>query len=360
METKDMINIERATNELATVAANHGQVTVADVVARLRLKQEIYDKVMLKDTHYGVIPGCPKPSLYKPGAEILGVTFGLAAEYSSARIDTLENGHREVTITCRIKNEAGRVIAECSGSCSTLEGKYRWRDAKRHCPSCSKTTIIKGKKEYGGGWLCFAKHGGCGAKYNDGDQAIEGQEIGKIENPDMADQYNTVLKMAQKRAYVGAMLAATAASDIFTQDVEDMPAEYFEGKAQAVAPRAVRAEAASSGSKTTPSKSLLEAIKDGTAYEYNISKLVAEVQDQDTLAELKGKLKAAEVSMSSDKSRAYTLRPVSELTNYLMNDVEQPPVDDDAPDWMEIEPPAVSEDEAKEQLKAIKAKKGGK
>ena len=35
--------------------------------------------------------------------------------------------------------------------------------------------------------------------------------------------HNTVLKMAKKRAHVDAVLTATAASDIFTQDVEDMP-----------------------------------------------------------------------------------------------------------------------------------------
>jgi hypothetical protein len=34
------------------------------------------------------------------------------------------------------------------------------------CPKCGKTgTIIKGREEYGGGFLCFAKKGGCGAKF---------------------------------------------------------------------------------------------------------------------------------------------------------------------------------------------------
>jgi hypothetical protein len=49
-------------------------------------------------------------------------------------------------------------------------------------------------------------------------------EIGeKMENPDIADTYNTVLKMAKKRAYIDGILSATAASDIFTQDIEDFP-----------------------------------------------------------------------------------------------------------------------------------------
>lgn len=33
------------------------------------------------------------------------------------------------------------------------------------CPSCGKNAIIKGKKDYGGGYLCFKKKNGCGAKF---------------------------------------------------------------------------------------------------------------------------------------------------------------------------------------------------
>src|SRR5574343_82931 len=69
-------------------------------------------------------------SNYKPGAEILGVTFGLSAEYSDLKVDRLDAGQREVTITCKILNAAGRVLAECYGSCSTFESKYRWREAQ--------------------------------------------------------------------------------------------------------------------------------------------------------------------------------------------------------------------------------------
>jgi hypothetical protein len=45
----------------------------------------------------------------------------------------------------------------------------------------------------------------------------------KVEHDNPADYYNTCLKMAKKRAHVDAILTATAASDIFTQDIEDMP-----------------------------------------------------------------------------------------------------------------------------------------
>ncbi|MDR1328620.1 MAG: hypothetical protein LBK23_03380 [Oscillospiraceae bacterium] len=45
-----------------------------------------------------------------------------------------------------------------------------------------------------------------------------------IENPDPADSVNTLIKMANKRAFVDATLKATGASRMFTQDAEDFAA----------------------------------------------------------------------------------------------------------------------------------------
>jgi hypothetical protein len=45
---------------------------------------------------------------------------------------------------------------------------------------------------------------------------------------DPADVANTVLKMAKKRAQIDMTLTATAASDIFTQDLEDLPEDLRE------------------------------------------------------------------------------------------------------------------------------------
>lgn len=33
------------------------------------------------------------------------------------------------------------------------------------CPDCGASAIIKGKAEFGGGYLCWKKEGGCGAKF---------------------------------------------------------------------------------------------------------------------------------------------------------------------------------------------------
>lgn len=198
------------------------ELTARQVSGQVQLIQEVMRDVMKDGEHYGVIPGCgKKPALLKAGAEKLSLTFRLNPSYKIERLD-IPGYHREYIITCELRHiETGKLLGAGVGSCSTMESKYRWRKAARTCPECGKECIIKGKAEYGGGWLCFKNKGGCGAKWKDGDQIIEGQETGNTENPDLADQYNTVLKMAKKRAHVDATLTALAASDIFTQDIDE-------------------------------------------------------------------------------------------------------------------------------------------
>ena len=40
--------------------------------------------------------------------------------------------------------------------------------AKAVCPACGADAIIKSKAEWGGGWVCFKKKGGCGVKWPEG------------------------------------------------------------------------------------------------------------------------------------------------------------------------------------------------
>lgn len=198
------------------------EMSVVDLVHRVSKVQEVQQQVMKEGHHFGKIPGVDKPTLFKPGAEILGMTFRLDPQF---HVDERRDGdHREFLVTCTLYHApTGTRLGSGLGSCSTRESKYAWRKGERKCPSCGKESIIRGKKEYGGGWLCFTKKGGCNAKFKDGDQTIESQSTDRVPNPDIADMYNTVLKMAVKRAHVAAILFVTCASDIFTQDVEDMP-----------------------------------------------------------------------------------------------------------------------------------------
>ena len=52
------------------------------------------------------------------------------------------------------------------------------------------------------------------------------------------DAANTLQKMAQKRAYVGAVLMATNTSDFFSQDLEDLPPELISKRAPIPTPMA--------------------------------------------------------------------------------------------------------------------------
>jgi hypothetical protein len=69
----------------------------------------------------------------------------------------------------------------------------------------------------------------------------------RIENDNPWDFQNTILKMAAKRAKVAATLNATAASDIFTQDVEDMDLTGTDQAAKAETPAPPQAAAMAAG-----------------------------------------------------------------------------------------------------------------
>lgn len=187
--------------------------------SRLAEFQDFVKGYMVEGEDYGQIPGTPKKTLYKPGADKLCELYGLSDSYRV--IDRLVDFDRSLfdyEIECTLTRD-GIPIATGLGSCSSFEGKYRWRDSKRICPECGKDTIMKGKAEYGAGWICFKKTGGCGVKFVEGDEAIESQIIGRVENDDIATLKNTILKMAKKRAKVDATLAATRSSGVFTQDI---------------------------------------------------------------------------------------------------------------------------------------------
>lgn len=173
--------------------------TAADVRAHVNLIQEVMQAVMQEGTHFGKIPGTPKPSLWKPGAEVLGTTFRIASSY---RIDDLSTPDSvRYRVVCVGTHQAtGTVLGEGVGECSSDEEKYKWRKAvsiKEFNATPENRKRVKFGKDY------------------------EANQV----RTEPADQANTILKMACKRAQVAMILNVTAASDIFTQDIEDLPEE---------------------------------------------------------------------------------------------------------------------------------------
>jgi hypothetical protein len=211
-------------------------VTVQQAIKSWDDFQEIVKGRMKKGYHYDEIPGTDKPSLLDPGGDLLCKMYGLSDVHPTDPVRlpgyvlerVTEDWERDpplfdYTVSCILYNtQSGRAVRREMASCNSYEDKYRWRDQKRTCPRCKAETIIKGSDTFGGGWVCWRKQGGCGTKFQDGDVAIEDQITGRIPNPDIANQKNTILQMAQKRAKLRAVRAATLAGEMFTQDVDDM------------------------------------------------------------------------------------------------------------------------------------------
>lgn len=197
-------------------------MSVEHFAERYQALVELTRSVLKPDVDYGVIPGTgKKPSLWKPGAEKLCAFFGLGVELAiEGKREDWEHGLFYYRYSCTITRN-GFMVAKAEGSCNSREKKYRYRKAERECPKCGAAAIIAGKKEYGGGWLCWDKKGGCKAKFTENDPAIIGQPSGDVENTEPFELVNTIQKMAQKRAHVAATLLAIGASEFFTQDIED-------------------------------------------------------------------------------------------------------------------------------------------
>jgi hypothetical protein len=196
-------------NQLATnvVAIQDKPLSATDIRQQVNTIQHVMKEVMLKDTHYGVIPGTKTPSLYKPGAEKIMATFRLSAD---PEVSDLSDGDQiRYQVKVRLVSPTGIFVGAGIGECSSNEEKFKWRNAV--CNEEFEETPPDRKREK---W----------SKGYRNEPAYKRKQI----RTEPADLANTVLKMAKKRALVDAVLTATAASDIFTQDIEDLPAEYID------------------------------------------------------------------------------------------------------------------------------------
>ena len=215
------------------IAKYEPTMTPAILKSQVNVIKQVMSEVMVNGRHYGVIPGCgSKPTLLKPGAEKLSLTFGLRPIIDPSKdviYTPLGGDHREVRIYVHITNRAGEELATGVGSASTLEAKYRYRNTSDY--EVTDQDIPKDAKEK----KTEYRKQGFGMKKVDGVwKWVKYKDSVKSENPDLADTYNTVLKMAKKRAYIDGILSATGASDIFTQDVEDKAEGYDETEAEEI------------------------------------------------------------------------------------------------------------------------------
>jgi hypothetical protein len=205
------------------------ELTVKEVVARHAKIQAVINDVLNEGVDYGIVPGTSrivdgketaKPTLFKSGAEKLATTFLFDAEFDNTL--TYDGDHLTVTSYCTLYHiPTGRRVGSGSAICSTRESKYAYRFSSLKCPNCHKETLIHTKKDPVN-WWCNSYRGGCSENFKADDGRITNQERGQVANDKLPDQYNTIIKMAEKRAKVGAIIGATGASEFVTQDLEDL------------------------------------------------------------------------------------------------------------------------------------------
>jgi hypothetical protein len=204
--------------------------SLQELSTQIRHVQLVMREHMKPNFHYGVTPGCKAPSLYKAGAEKLAFVFRLAPEFDVKTID-LPDGHQEVRVICTITHiPTGMKLGQGVGSCTSMEAKYRFRTGPKEFtgrPAPQGYFDIR-KSDYKKAQELIGGPGHSVAKNDQGQWEIVRQGD-KMEHDNPADYGNTVLKMSKKRAFVDAVLTVTAASDIFTQDLEDDDERHDDG-----------------------------------------------------------------------------------------------------------------------------------
>ena len=188
--------------QVNTPSVDIGGLSVQEVLNRMAKLEDVKNQVMKLGVHYGVIPGTQKPCLWKTGAETLACVFRLSPIIKSdvvlddpsdqrtlmvpqwvrdpasgkdvkTHVEKLVTGYYEVIATCTIRAMDGTILAVASGTCNNAESKFN--------------------------------------------------------NQPYYDAKNAVLKRAEKRAMVSAILMATGGSGMFLEEEDDNPGQGQQG-----------------------------------------------------------------------------------------------------------------------------------
>lgn len=191
--------------ELEVQTPQEMALALAHMKQKLALVQTFFKEVMVPDQDYGIIQGTDKPTLLKSGAEKLCELYGFAPKVAHVeeQSDTDTGFYRARVTVALVHRRTGTVVAEGVGEANTKEGRYRWRwTPEWKLPKGIDISNLQGEKRK--------------------DKRGREYMMYKIENDDPWTLWNTVLKMAKKRALVDAALSATRSSGLFTQDLEDL------------------------------------------------------------------------------------------------------------------------------------------
>ena len=204
-------------------------LTATEIKEQVQVIQQVLRAVMIEGIHYGTIPGTPKPTLYKPGSEKILTTFhiGVDPREEITDLSTADTVRYRVFVK-GFSQGTGNTIGVGCGEASSEEEKYKWRkpvcDAEFDETPESRRRIV----------------------WKKGNPAYQQKQVRT--NP--ADVANTILKMAKKRSQIDMTLTATAASDVFDQDLEDIPEEIREGMADGAQKGAAKTSTVKPGNGT--------------------------------------------------------------------------------------------------------------
>ncbi len=163
---------------------------------------EFGKEILRENVDYGNDLGIKKPVLFKPGAEKLMKAFNLQIETLECinEIFDREKPYIDVTYRCIIKSDRNQRLGICEGSANSEETIFKYKYRKTNLRP-DKNQSIKLKNEGKGKWI----------KFDDKWVWCE-----KVLNDDILAKKNIIKKVAQKRAFVGAVIMATSTSEFFS------------------------------------------------------------------------------------------------------------------------------------------------
>lgn len=177
------------------------RLSIANVESRRKAINDLMMKAMRDGIDFGKIPGTPKPTLYKPGAEKICSMFQIAPRIVIVDMSTPDTLRYQVRVEL-YANGGTIFLGEGIGTASSAETKYQWRAAV--CREEFDATPEDRRR------IAYKKANNPEGFYT----------IAQVRT-ECEDADNTIVKMAKKRALIDAVLTVTAASDIFAQDIED-------------------------------------------------------------------------------------------------------------------------------------------
>ena len=267
-------------NELAVPITQPLELSVQDLIQRQAKIENVVRQVMKPGIDYGVIPGTERPVLFQTGAQVLAQTFQFSQRYELRRYE-FEGGHFEFEALCRLIHiPTDLVTAEGIGSATSLEPKYRYRRGEpestgrqvpQHYWPIKKTNPAKFQEMIGGKNFLV--------KPIDGVWMICTRSEERLENEDPAEVYNTIRKMAAKRSFIHAVLNATAASRVFSDEQldEDLEIEHPYRPTRRESPARTTTPATPSDEKPEP-KSYKAALWDALIEAYDKARVPAELK----------------------------------------------------------------------------------